>query len=82
MMRRAFLLCALGMASLALAAHPANVPSAVVKVKPDHSTEIRVRFDMLAYVLDLTPQEASDSAMHALLDGTAADLQSRLDDAK
>lgn len=66
----------------ALALHPANIPSAVAKIGADRSIELRVRFDILAFVLDMSPQEVADPPMLALLDGSPEAMQSRLGEAK
>jgi hypothetical protein len=76
--------CFVGLAFLALAAmslcarHPANVPSAQLKVAADGSVELHIRFDILAFLLEETPQEIADGPMNALLDGPQSVLQDRL----
>jgi len=59
-------------------AHPANVPVARAKVKVDGTFELTVSFDILAFVLDQTPEIVLDAPMNGLLDGPVADLQERL----
>lgn len=63
-------------------AHPANVPSALLRVTPDRVLTLRVHLDLLAYVLDATPAEIPDSPMNQLLDGPSLDLDARLRAAK
>lgn len=62
--------------------HPANIPSARVHVGEYGRVSLHIRFDILAYCLDATPQDISDAAMNALLEGPAPELQNRLDEAK
>jgi hypothetical protein len=62
--------------------HPANIPIARAKINPDGSFTLNLQFDILAFTLDEDPQVVLDPPMNALLDGTAAEFQSRLDDAK
>lgn len=59
-------------------AHPANVPSAQLKVRTDGAVEMHIRFDILAFLLEETPQEITDGPMNALLDGPQSVLQDRL----
>lgn len=68
--------------SYVVLAHPANVPVARAKIQPNGQFEMSVTFDILAFVLDQTPELVLDAPMNALLDGTQADLQSRLEQAK
>ncbi len=67
---------------LTVQAHPANIPVARAKVQPDGHFELSITFDVLAFVLDQTPQIVLDAPMNNLLDGSSADLQTRLDAAK
>jgi hypothetical protein len=60
------------------AAHPANIPVARAKVQVNGSVELTITFDILAFVLDQTPQIVLDSPMNALVDGPRKDLQDRL----
>ena len=60
------------------AAHPANVPSAQLKVQTSGAVEMHLRFDILAFLLEETPQEITDGPMNALLDGPQTVLQDRL----
>ena len=71
----------IGMATFANA-HPANVPVARAKVQVDGHIELTVTFDILAFILDQTPELVLDAPMNALLDGSQSDLQARLDAAK
>jgi hypothetical protein len=66
----------------AVAHHPANVPSARVHVNPDNTLELHVRFDILAFCLEATPQDIANGPMDALLDGPQSELQNRLADAQ
>jgi len=59
--------------------HPANVPVARAKIKPDGTVDFRVRLDMLAYILQTPPENTLDPPMLALLDGSQDDLQKDLD---
>ncbi len=59
-------------------AHPANVPVARAKVQPDGTISFTITFDILAYLLDQTPELVLDAPMNALLDGPSKDLQARL----
>src|SRR5690349_13563678 len=63
-------------------AHPANMAAAQAKIAVDGSFELMVRFDVLAYCLDLPPTVVADGPMNALLDGPPAALESKLSDAK
>jgi len=60
------------------AAHPASIAAATAKVQPDGHFVVQARFDLLAFVLDDTPQRIGDGPMNALLDGPASDLQAHL----
>jgi hypothetical protein len=71
----------MAVATLASVRHPANVPTARVSLAEDGKVTVRVRFDILAYCLDATPTNAADGPLNALLEGSARQLQSRLDDA-
>lgn len=62
--------------------HPANIPVARAKVQVDGSIELSFTFDILAFVLDQTPQIVLDAPMNALLDGPQKDLQDRLDSSR
>jgi hypothetical protein len=70
--------CALTFLPCLALAHPANIPVARAKVQVDGSIELTITFDILAFVLDQTPQIVLDAPMNALLDGPRADLQDRL----
>ncbi len=48
------------------------------KVTPDGKIELSITFDILAFVLDQTPQIVLDAPMNALLDGPSTALQERL----
>jgi len=61
------------------ARHPANIPVARAKIKPDGTIDFRVRLDMLAYVLQTPPENTLDPPMNALLDGPQDELQKDLD---
>lgn len=63
-------------------AHPANVPVAKVTVSPDGKYDLRMTFDVLAFLLDQTPTVALDPPMNALLRLDERALQKRLEDAK
>ncbi len=62
-------------------AHPANVPSAQIKVAPDGTFSARIRFDAIAFATRATPRDADDRAMNALLDGPDDALAASLADA-
>ena len=80
---KAFLLVSLlGVLATFASAHPANIPVARAKVKVDGHFDLEVTFDILAFVLDQTPQLVLDAPMNALLDGSSKDLQGRLDQAQ
>jgi len=64
------------------AAHPASIAAATAKVQPDGHFSVEARFDLLAFVLDDTPQRIGDGPMNALLDGPAPDLQAHLAEAE
>jgi hypothetical protein len=69
----------LGLAAMgATCLHPTSVASARVKVSADGSVEMHIRFDVLAYMLDLRPPDVDDAAMRALLHAPAEDLALRL----
>lgn len=59
-------------------AHPANIPVARAKIEVDGRIELTFTFDVLAFVLDQTPQIVLDAPMNALLDGPSSALQDRL----
>ncbi len=59
-------------------AHPANIASAKLKVAPDGKFELRVRFDLLAFLLETPPDQTLDAAMNALLNGTDDNLSAAL----
>jgi len=80
--RFAALICLVGGLAGVAAAHPANIPVARAKVQPSGLIELNFTFDILAFVLDQTPQIVLDAPMNALLDGPATDFQTRLDAAK
>jgi len=63
-------------------AHPAQIAGALVQVTGDGNVKIRVTFDLLAFVLNDTPQRIGDPPMNALLDGPEADLAKQLAEAK
>ena len=63
-------------------AHPANIPISRAKVSPNGSFDIEITFDILAFVLDQTPQVVLDAPMNGLIDGPVRDLQDRLNAAK
>lgn len=74
------LLLAAALSSASL--HPANIPVARVKIKPDGSVDLKVRFDLLAFVLEQDPMVVLDPPMNALLDGPQSELDTRLAEAK
>lgn len=78
----ALLLVVLGAGGSPCAAHPASIAAATAKVQPDGRFAVEARFDLLAFVLDDTPQRIGDGPMNALLDGPAPDLQTRLGEAE
>lgn len=63
-------------------AHPANIPVARAKVQVDGHFDLEVTFDILAFVLDQTPQLVLDAPMNGLIDGSDSELQNRLNEAK
>ncbi len=62
--------------------HPANVCSGLAKIQPDRSITLKLRFDMLAYILEMTPAEVADGPMLALIHGSKENLQESLADGK
>lgn len=81
-MKQAAVLLLFLVAALASAnSHPANIPIARAKIQPDGSFTLNLQFDILAFILDEEPTVVLDPPMNALLDGTEADLQGRLDEA-
>ena len=78
----ALLLAFLGAGGSPCAAHPASIAAATAKVQPDGHFTVEARFDLLAFVLDDTPQRIGDGPMNALLDGPASDLQTQLGEAE
>lgn len=74
----ALLLAVLGAGGGRCAAHPASIAAATAKMQPDGHFSVEARFDLLAFVLDDTPQRIGDGPMNALLDGPASDLQVQL----
>src|ERR1044072_1357356 len=73
------LLCALPWSA---SLHPANSPVARVKIRADGAVDLKVRFDLLAFILEQDPMVVLDPPMNALLDGPKADLDTRLAEAK
>ncbi len=69
-------------AQAAYAGHPANIPSVKAKLGVDGVLELRMRFDLLAYLLEMTPAEVADGPMNALLDGPKSGLQAKVDESK
>ena len=80
LVRVLFLLLSLSLFPFAWA-HPANVPSAQIKVAPDGTFTARVRFDVVAFATLATPRDADDRAMSALIDGPDDALAASLADA-
>lgn len=78
----ALLLAVLGAGGSRCEAHPASIAAATAKVQPDGHFAVQARFDLLAFVLDDTPQRIGDGPMNALLDGPASDLQTQLGEAE
>ncbi len=76
------LLAVLGAGGSRCAAHPASIAAATAKVQPDGYFSVEARFDLLAFVLDDTPQRIGDAPMNALLDGPGSDLQAQLGEAE
>ena len=74
----ALLLALLGPCGVRCAAHPASIAAATAEVQPDGRFAVQARFDLLAFVLDDTPQRIGDGPMNALLDGPASELQAQL----
>jgi hypothetical protein len=66
----------------ALVMHPGGVPSALAKVGGDGSVHLRVRFDVLSYVLDQTPAETSESSLRKLVALPSNELDERLEEAE
>lgn len=66
----------------ALAMHPGNVPSALAKIGGDGSVQLRVRFDVLSYVLDQTSAETSESSQRKLVALPSNELDERLQEAE
>ncbi|OJU63853.1 MAG: hypothetical protein BGO01_16980 [Armatimonadetes bacterium 55-13] len=78
-------LMALAMAGLGFrhaeaALHPSNVPVGRAKVQLDGTIDLNMRFDILAYLVDHSPNEGNDSAMLDLLELTDNELQARIND--
>lgn len=61
-------------------AHPANIPAATAQIQADGTYEVRVRFDVLAFLLEETSLRVSDGPMNGLLDGPDEELRNRLAD--
>ena len=76
------LCCLLWLMPISASAHPANIPVARAKVQVDGRFDLEVTFDILAFVLDQTPQLVLDAPMNGLIDGSATELQNRLNEAK
>lgn len=62
-------------------AHPANIPAATAKISADGSYQVDAKFDLLAFMLNDTPQRIGDGPMNDLLDGPAEALQASLTEA-
>ena len=62
--------------------HPANIAAARLKVATDGSIDLKLRFDVLAYVLEELPDEATAAEMAALADAPGPKLSDRLADAQ
>jgi hydrogenase/urease accessory protein HupE len=70
------------LAALCAAWHPANVASARAKVGVDGVVDLRIRFDILAYILDEKPSDVADAQMKELIDQPSASLDTLLKDAE
>ena len=62
------------------APHPANIPSAKLKIDQKGRFELRIRFDLLAFLLESPADQTPDPAMNALLDGPEEGLRQQLAD--
>jgi hypothetical protein len=67
---------------LAATAHPMGLTAARVTIRPDGHYELNLTFDVLAFVVDETPMRVSDDAMNALLDGSTAELERQVSEAR
>lgn len=65
-----------------LEAHPASLTSAIATVEKDGRYTMVLRFDVLAFALNDTPDRVPDEAMNALLDGPVETLRRRMDEAR
>lgn len=63
-------------------AHPARVMSASLSVAPDGQFVVRLHFDLLAYLLNDSPQRVDHESMDALLDGPTGVLVKHLEQAQ
>src|SRR4051794_9229547 len=63
-------------------AHPARLASAIAKIDRDGNVNVAVNIDLLAFILNDTPQRVSDADMNALLNAPADQLGTQLADAK
>lgn len=59
-------------------AHPARMATGIATVRPDGQVRLSLNFDMLAFLLNDTPQRVVDSQMYELLDGPVETLQARV----
>jgi hypothetical protein len=78
---RGSLVALIGLLASGALGHPANVASAKAKVGLDRVVEVRVRFDLLAFLLDERPSDVDHAEMLGLLSAPLPLLESRLQDA-
>ena len=69
-------------ASLPVAAHLPSIAAALVTVEPDGKFSLDLTFDVPPFVLNVTPQTATDDAMHAWLNGPTNALTASLTSAQ
>lgn len=69
-------------AALTAGAHPANMAAAAVKVAADGSFRVHIRFDVLAFVANATPQAVSDAELTDIVDAPDDTIRARLKEAE
>jgi len=78
----AFTWLILAMMTAPVRAHVPSLAGAVFTIEPDGKYSVTLRFDVPPYVLDITPQAATDDAMNQWLNSPSNTLAASLDAAK
>ena len=75
-------LALLALSSPSHARHPGHLTAARAKVALDGSFELKVRFDVLSFCLEIPAHEIAEGAINALLDGPKEALETALEEGK